>query len=312
MLLLCTWKLSLLSSLHQTRRIQSDSGSCDDIIAFGDLEIGVPLSEQGCTSLYTGKWKRELNAAGTHGATEKVANDVAVKICSTTPDKALPLEAEIFRSIQPHPNIVHYHGVAFGSPCYHVYIVMERLPGVSLHTHLHDAKHKPTVDQSVAWALQLSSALEHLHSCYVVHCNLTSFNVLLSSSGEIKLCGFGSAQFSGHQIDLTKMAGVGRWTAPEILGKKTLMLSPSCDTFSYGMMLYELFIHREPFHDQTSGIRVAGKILKGERPQIPPPSPGTEYIHRLMQACWSHEPKDRPTFHTIAKTLDTKSFDAYM
>lgn len=300
-------------SVHQTRRIHSDSGGFDDTIAFSDLEIGTQIPERGSSALYIGKWNKEFNSAGTHKTSEKVANDVnvAIKICSTTPNEAFPLEVGIFRSITPHPNIVHYHGVAFDSPCYHAYIVMEHLTGVSLHTHLHNEKHKPTVDQSAAWALQLANALEHLHNnpCYVVHCNLTSSNVLLSSNGDIKLCGFGSAQFSGHPTDHSKIARKGRWTAPEILDSKESVIDPACDTFSYGMILFELFVHREPFHDETSNIRVAVKILKGKRPQIPPTTPDMEYVHRLMQACWAHEPKDRPTFQTIAKALNTKSFD---
>ena len=299
-----------MASFHQTRRIHSDSsGTSDDDIAFSDLEIGNQIPGRGGSTLYIGKWKKEFSSAGTCRVTEKVANDVAIKVCSTTPNETLPLEVGIFRSITPHPNVVRYHGVAFNSPCYHVYIVMEHLLGISLHTHLHNEKPKPTVDQSAAWALQLASALEHLHSCYVVHCNLTSFNVLLSSDGEIKLCGFGSVQFSGHSIDQSKMAR-SRWTAPEILDSKRSVTDPTCDTFSYGMILYELFVHKEPFHDETSSIRVAMKILKGKRPQIPPTTPNMEYIHRLMQACWAHEPKDRPTFQTIAKTLNMKSFHA--
>ena len=41
-------------------------------------------------------------------------------------------------------------------------------------------------------------------------------------------------------------------------------VSLSCDVFSYGMLLYEIFAHQLPFTNVKSDVEVAGLIMKGE------------------------------------------------
>lgn len=85
------------------------------------------------------------------------------------------------------------------------------------------------------------------------------------------------------------------------------------DTFAFGMVLFELLAHAAPWDDATlpAHLREATRPVKakhvytevcaGRRPMIPPeweedaPSGWID----LMQACWEHDPKDRPTFEQI-------------
>ena len=84
-------------------------------------------------------------------------------------------------------------------------------------------------------------------------------------------------------------------------------MSESCDTWSYGVVLWELLTKEVPFNG-IEGFQVAWLVVeKGERLMIPsscPPSFG-----KLMEKCWLVDPKLRPSFKQILNQLKTMSED---
>ena len=93
------------------------------------------------------------------------------------------------------------------------------------------------------------------------------------------------------------MAGTYRWMAPEFNDKATTKVNQLCDSFSYGMVLFELFAHEIPYRDIDEDVAVATAVREGKRPPIPPQLP--LYIKKLMQQCWEHKAHARPTFERI-------------
>ena len=79
---------------------------------------------------------------------------------------------------------------------------------------------------------------------------------------------FGSARHVGTQPRIT---GTYRWMAPELNDKSHShsAINQSSDVFSYGMVLYEIFVHEVPFADIEEGVDVASNIRDGRRPSIP-------------------------------------------
>mmetsp|Transcript_1758 Transcript_1758/g.3316 ORF Transcript_1758/g.3316 Transcript_1758/m.3316 type:complete len:99 (+) Transcript_1758:2380-2676(+) len=73
------------------------------------------------------------------------------------------------------------------------------------------------------------------------------------------------------------------------------------DVFSFGVVLYELFLQKEPWagHDV---IEVVLNVCAGERMIVPDSVPPV--ISGLMQKCWDHDPAARPSFGEIIRILE--------
>ena len=91
-------------------------------------------------------------------------------------------------------------------------------------------------------ALDLFTALHHCHSSAVVHLDIKPGNLLVSSSGVIRLCDFGLAQ-PYHDDDAKKEEAKGLCTLyyrpPEVLFGSQAM-NPAMDMYSMGLVLCEL------------------------------------------------------------------------
>jgi serine/threonine protein kinase len=103
------------------------------------------------------------------------------------------LEAETLQRLH-HPAIVGYRDTFVDDE--YLCIVMEYADGGDLGTHIQRATSGGeafTEEQILQWFVQLALALNHLHERGVLHRDLKTQNVFLSSSGHVKLGDFGIA-----------------------------------------------------------------------------------------------------------------------
>jgi len=220
---------------------------------------------------------------------------IAVKKMDCHSDE-IPREVEVYNKLPPHPNILPLLGIAYDDDDDTILICME-LADMSLYDYLHTKQMKPSLQQSIKWAIQIASGMHHIHQHGLAHRDLKSANVLLFEEADItKVCDFGSAR----PIERTatfRMAGTFRWMAPEFSDKESTKVNQLCDVFSYGMVLYEIFAQQLPFADLDDSVTVTSRIREGRRPSIPTQLP--LYIKVLMHFCWQHSPNARPTFERI-------------
>lgn len=217
-----------------------------------------------------------------------------------------PREITVHEYLLPHDNILTPLGVAYHrSPFESSYLCME-LAECSLCEYLHESKNEPSFEQSTKWALQIANGMQHLHKHHIIHRDLKSRNILVFATGDIKLCDFGCAKYLEETAHQTAVTGTLRWAAPEIHMRADANINKACDVFSYGMVLYELFMHQIPFHHIEVGNQVTQLLLEGKRPRISPKLP--LYLQNLLQACWEHDPHHRPTFEEIVCALEDESF----
>ena len=153
--------------------------------------------------------------------------------------------------------------------------------------YLHVKSKVPSSDQSLAWAQQIASGMQHLHDNNVVHRNLKSGNILLAFGFLAKVCDFGTAHTMA-KTTMTSQAGTYRWMAPEVVEDMEANINKMCDIFSYGMVLYEIFDCKIPYADLRSNARVGMAVLQGKRPPIPKSLP--PFLHPLLKACWEEVP----------------------
>lgn len=202
-----------------------------------------------------------------------------------------------------HPRIVQFVGVAWDSLT-DLCVVSEFMEGGDLRgllTRYQNENHPTGFDRTkVTIALHVAHALTYLHSLEtpVLHRDLKSKNVLLTSSLEAKLTDFG---ISREQADRTMTAGVGTslWMAPEVmLGER---YDDKADMFSFGVLLSELDVHVLPYsHAKNNGnFQIADAVILQKvalgtlRVEFSSSSSGS--MVDLGLSCVSLDPKQRPT-----------------
>ena len=221
----------------------------------------------------------------------KDGQEIAVKVMNCDKGK-VPEEVRLQQSLSSHPNILPLLGVSHSQNMFQVYILMERAD-MSLHQYLYREKRKPSPQLSLNWALQIARGLHHIHQHGLAHRDLKSANVLLfEKENIIKICDFG---FDVTATNISK-AGTFRWMAPEFLDKSK-KINQRCDMFSYGMILYELYVHEVPFAELKFDRDIVSFIRDKKRPSIPSKLP--KYLKTLMAQCWEHIAYDRPTSSDI-------------
>ena len=81
--------------------------------------------------------------------------------------------------------------------------------------------------------------------------------------------------------------------------------NPAVDAYSFAMVLFEIATRKLPFFDNNwSTRRLQDEVESGARPNIPEdPTLPPPYL-QLMQRCWAHEARSRPTFAQAVGELE--------
>ena len=68
------------------------------------------------------------------------------------------------------------------------------------------------------------------------------------------------------------------------------------------MTLWEMIARQRPFPTLKSHQQIIEAIRNNERPTVPQECP--QFLLELIQECWNHEPRKRPSFRVIVKNLE--------
>ncbi|NUO49517.1 MAG: serine/threonine protein kinase [Polyangiaceae bacterium] len=190
--------------------------------------------------------------------------------------KAFREEAELSARLV-HPNVVQV--LDFGRYDTAYFLAMEYVEGITLSSLIRRASiaGKP-LDASVgAWiAQQLLDGLDFSHEgardreggrLRVVHRDLCPSNILVSTSGEVKISDFGIAKALGDATfsETKTIAGHAGYMAPEQVRAEPI--DERCDLFAVGVILWELLAVESLFRRGTDGL-TAIAVLNHEVPSI--------------------------------------------
>ena len=128
-----------------------------------------------------------------------------------------------------------------------LYIVSDYIDGISLDKKL-EAENKIAEEIVADWAVQLSKVLEYLHSLKpnpIIYRDMKPSNIILASSGILKLIDFGIArEYKPQSNGDTVYIGTPGYAAPEQYG--TGQTSAASDIYSLGVTLHHLLTGKSP------------------------------------------------------------------
>eukprot|EP00698_Gefionella_okellyi_P003005 TRINITY_DN12832_c0_g1_i1.p1 TRINITY_DN12832_c0_g1~~TRINITY_DN12832_c0_g1_i1.p1 ORF type:complete len:296 (+),score=45.90 TRINITY_DN12832_c0_g1_i1:81-968(+) len=210
-----------------------------------------------------------------------------------------------------HTNIVKYIGACTQPP--HVCLIMEYIDGCTLFDLIHNKDFRYDWKLVIKLARDVAAGMAYLHtlSPVVMHRDLKSLNILVNREFQAKICDFGFSKATDIDVPNTGVRGTYQWMAPEVITSKKY--DESSDVYSFGIMLWELVSRDVPYADVQGGTPMAvvsqliNKVVRRqERPTIPSHCP--QPLAQLIRACWHAEPRQRPPFPLILRTLESPQF----
>jgi hypothetical protein len=202
-----------------------------------------------------------------------------------------------------HPNIITIHDIVSDGKgeC----IVMEYIGGKTLLDVIPNGGLR--VPQVLEYAVQIANALGAAHAAGIVHRDLKPGNVMVTSSGLVKVLDFGLAKLIDmspvSQLDETvSLAGPALTTEGTIVGTVSYSspeqaqgrkVDSRSDIFSFGAVLYEMVTGRRAFEGDSS-IAILTAVLRDEpkpiaeiAPEVPP------QMERIVYRCLRKDPDAR-------------------
>ncbi|MEO5987365.1 MAG: protein kinase [Candidatus Eisenbacteria bacterium] len=256
----------------------------------GNYEILAPLGAGGMGEVYRARDTR-------------LEREVALKV--------LPLEslhdhvarARLLREARlaatlNHPNICTMHEV--GEADGQVYIAMELIDGQPLNERIAQEGGGLAIENVVGYGAQIAAALAHAHERHVIHRDLKSSNVVVTSDGRMKVLDFGLARRlldgpdsanATPSMALTQtgaIVGTPHYLAPEVLRGRNA--DERSDLWALGVLLHELASGTLPFKGTTS-FELGSSILHDMPTHLSERVPAG--LRGVVRKCLAKEPGER-------------------
>jgi serine/threonine-protein kinase len=232
----------------------------------------------------------------------RLGRDVALKALPAAfaldPDRRARFEREarLLASLR-HPNIATIYGLedAGGAP----HLVLELVEGESLGARLARGPLEPRA--ALAALVQVAAGIEAAHERGIVHRDLKPDNVMLESSGGVKVLDFGLAK-DDAPVD-AESGTMAAATMPGVVFGTLAYMSPEqargqavdrrSDVWSFGCVLFEALAGVPPFGGATPSDRIA-RILEREPDWKALPAGLSPKVRAVLERCLRKDEKDRP------------------
>ncbi|KAG1176870.1 hypothetical protein G6F36_010892 [Rhizopus arrhizus] len=204
----------------QVAEIHSDDSDVDETLLFDKSE-----------------WRIEDFKVGKHlgtGKKEELENSRVVQFIK----REIEIQAHLH-----HPNIIRLFGYFHDET--NIYVVLEYAEQGELYKKL-EAKGRFSEAEAAKYIVQLSDALEYMHSFGVIHRDLKLENILLSKQGSVKLGDFGWSVHDPRPRRRT-FCGTLDYLPPEMIANEPH--TEAVDVWSLGVICYELIVGKPPFEE---------------------------------------------------------------
>ncbi len=155
-----------------------------------------------------------------------------------------------------------------------------------------------------AIGVELLDALAFAHSQGIIHRDVKPQNVMLDSSGHVKVMDFGIARLMDSDT-LTQdgdVIGTVAYMSPEQAAGRRV--GPPSDVYSAGMVLYEMLAGEHPLRGQTPAETLSN-VAAGRLPSLGVLRPDlTQDVVGLIDYACAPRPGERPTAAEFSEALD--------
>ena len=198
-------------------------------------------------------------------------------------------EAEAAMSLV-HERIVEVYGC--GEDGGRQYIAMEYVPGGTLRELL--ARRGPLPEaEALRIAAEVADALAYAHARGLVHRDVKPHNILLTSSGHVKVADFGIARaLDAARLTRTgSVVGSAHYIAPE--QARGDAVGPAADQYALGIVLFELLSGCVPYDGEVP-VAIALRHLHEPVPDLAAVRPGvTPEVAEIVRRLLAKSPSDR-------------------
>ncbi len=261
----------------------------------GPYEIVAPVGAGGMGEVYRAR-------------DSKLGRDVALKVLSGSfaddPDRLARFhrEAHVLASLN-HPNIAQIYGFE-DSGATHA-LVMELVEGPTLADRIEQGP--VPLDEALAIARQIATALEAAHEQGVIHRDLKPANVKVRPDGTVKVLDFGLAKaldptsssdlnvmnsptLTQRATQLGMVLGTAAYMAPEqAKGKR---VDRRADIWAFGVVLFEMLAGERAFKGDDVSDVIAAVLRQDIDWRALPPSTPTN-VRRVLERCLERDPARR-------------------
>lgn len=239
----------------------------------------------------------------------------AIESANMTPKEKRDVQNEIkiLASVN-HPNIVRFHESFEDGTL--IFIAMEYADGGDLNSRIKDQKKKEPLqmfDPNLAlfWFLQICMALKYLHDRHILHRDIKTANIFLTSKNVVKLGDFGISTVLQNTMACAKtVCGTPYYFSPELCQSKPY--NNKGDVWALGVIFYETLTLNRPFNAKSLK-ELLKKILVGQYDPIPQTVP--QEMRNLCASLLQTNPAQRPSVnrilesHFVQQSLKTFSAD---
>jgi Protein kinase domain/DnaJ domain len=229
---------------------------------------------------------------------------VAIKVLRSelmnTPELARRFRSEIKLARKvTHTNVCRIH--EYGEDGALSYISMALIEGTDLRKLLRQQPEGLPMEEAFEASIQAADGLQAIHSVGIIHRDLKTPNIVRDGEGVVRLMDFGIAKEADRNAGLTatgEVMGTPEYMSPEQC--RGDQLDFRSDLYSLGVVVYEIFTGRVPFHGET----VMSTLLKQlqEAPPLEGPAAARlpPAVVPVLRRALAKQPSDR---HASASEL---------
>ncbi|KAL5739014.1 hypothetical protein ACOSQ2_028194 [Xanthoceras sorbifolium] len=212
-----------------------------------------------------------------------------------------------------HRNVVKIYGFCLHKNC--MFLVYEYIEKGSLSHLLYNNVEATDLDWSkrVNIIKGISHALTYLHhncSPSIVHCDISSNNILLNSKFEAFVADFGTGRLMhSDSSNRTVLAGTYGYTAPELA--YTMVVTEKSDVYSFRVVALDTLMGRHPgefLSSLTSQLDQNVMLIDLLDQRLSPPVDQIAVkdivlVSTIVFACLQAKPKSRPSMQRVSQKL---------
>ena len=216
-------------------------------------------------------------------------------------------EYDIMQAID-HKSIVRLYGVILDAA--QIMLITELAPLRSLLECLRETSLRSTftVPCLANFSHQICQGMAYLESRRLIHRDLAARNILVFSKDTVKISDFG----------LSRALGVGKdyyqtnfnvnlklpiaWCAPECIN--FLKFTTSSDVWAFAVTMWEMFSYGFQPWAALTGQQILEAIDEPGGQRLERPIHCPHDLYTVMEACWRHQPGDRPSFSDLVTMMD--------